>query len=195
MKLYISPTSPYARVASITVAEAGLAGVQFIDASPWDEAAKLEQITPAAKVPALVCDDDSVVVESTCICEYLIARAGREEMLPRELQQWRILGLSRAAMDCAVGVVMQGRFGDPESPLVERWIAALGRIATQLNALTEPAPQSGERLGLDAITTVTAFEYVSFRLAAIDWQQRAPALAQWVAELGRRDAVAASAPH
>jgi hypothetical protein len=43
----------------------------------------------------------------------------------------RTLAMGRAAMDCSFGAVIQQRFV-PRSPLIERWLAALPRIAKSL---------------------------------------------------------------
>ena len=72
MQLYISPGSPYARIARILVIEKGLsAKVEVISAKTRTTDSPYYQINPSGRVPYLVCDDGLGLEDSGLICSYL----------------------------------------------------------------------------------------------------------------------------
>jgi pimeloyl-ACP methyl ester carboxylesterase/glutathione S-transferase len=72
MKLYITPGSPYARMARIVVAEKGLEGrVETIVAKTRAADSPYYGINPSGRVPYLVTDDGTGLEESALICAYL----------------------------------------------------------------------------------------------------------------------------
>lgn len=196
MKLHLNDASPYARLVRVLLVETGLdAETQLVFVDPWQSPGELLAANPASKVPALTLDDGTRLAESSCIGDYLIMRSGRAALAPlshadagRRLQ---ILGLGRAAIDCSFGAVVQRRHA-PGSPLVERWLKALPRIATALDKLHAEATPAD--VDLADLTVAVAFEYVNFRLPEIQWRSEAPHLAVRVGALGRRPSLAATRP-
>lgn len=72
MKLYVTPGSPYARMARIVVAEKGLDGrVETIVAKTRAADSPYYGINPSGRVPYLVTDDGAGMEESALICAYL----------------------------------------------------------------------------------------------------------------------------
>ena len=72
MKLYITPGSPYARMARIVVLEKGLASrVEVIVAKTRVANSPYYQINPSGRVPYLVRDDGTGLEDSPLICFYL----------------------------------------------------------------------------------------------------------------------------
>lgn len=83
MKLYLNKASPYARLALATAHETALADrVETVWTEPWDDAPELLAVNPLAKVPALLTDDGIALIESGCICDYLVSLSGRDDLLP-----------------------------------------------------------------------------------------------------------------
>lgn len=200
MKLYLNKTSPYARLTLVTAHEAGLLNrLETIWVEPWNDAPELLAVNPLAKVPALQTDDNVALIESSAICDYLIALAGRDDLLPSRLEArtdtLRRLGLGRAAMDCAFGAVIQRRFNDgAETKLSQRWLRALPRAVAALDGL------SGTRLGipqpdLGDVAVAVALDYVDFRLPEIAWRGEAPTLAELVDTLRARPSMQATQPN
>ncbi len=197
MKLFLNHASPYARLARVLVIETKLDGqTELVYVDPWASSQDMLAANPASKVPALMLDDGSCLVDSTCIADYLMSRPGRAALSPLShpdaTVRLQILGLARAAVECALGAVVQERFA-ANSPLTERWLRALPRIAAALNTLY------GERQDADAcdladLTVGVAFEYLDFRLPEIRWQDNAPWLAERVAVLRRRASLQATRP-
>lgn len=197
MKLFLNQASPYARLARALLIETELDGVTelaFVD--PWAATDDLLTANPAAKIPALMLDDGTHLIESACIADYLIRRSGRTNLSPLAHldgeARLRALGLGRAAMDCAFGAVIQQRFA-PASPLTGRWLGAVPRLARALDALyAEGAVSAG--FDLSDLTVTVAFAYIDFRLADIAWREAAPHLAERVGAVGRRAALRATRP-
>ena len=68
MKLYYSPTSPYARKCLVLAIEKSLVNqVELVNLSPWDNLNNLLQVNPLCKVPALELDDGSALCDSPLI--------------------------------------------------------------------------------------------------------------------------------
>ncbi|MCB1503771.1 MAG: glutathione S-transferase [Hyphomicrobiaceae bacterium] len=205
MKLYLNTASPYARLCRVLVMETGLAaGTELINTDPWTQSDEFWRINPAGKIPALVLQDGTTLIESTCIADYLIATSRRTDLdvcsskiAARRLE---VLGLARAAMDCAFGTVIQHRF-NKDPALADRWLQALSRIIARLddlheselrisspdNRVLEPA-----RCDLADLTVAVALGYVDFRLPDVGWRENAPRLAEWIEILSERSSLAAT---
>ena len=198
MKLYFSDASPYARLIRVILLETGLdTETDYSVVDPWTSPDELLRVNPAGKVPALVLPDGSCLIESGCIADYLIVRSARPDLYPINGgpdTAWRteVLGLGRAAIDCAFGSVVQRRFA-PESPLVERWRAALPRIVGRLEVIHSDVPPQ-THIDLADLTVAVAFEYICFRLPEINWQTDAPRTAERVTRLGGRSSFQATRP-
>jgi glutathione S-transferase len=199
MKLYLNRTSPYARLTLVTVHETGLAEqVEKVWIEPWNDPPELLAVNPLARIPALVTDDGAALIESSCICDYLIARSQRDELLPAQPQArtntLQRLGLGRAVIDCAFSAVIQRRFNKgSDTELSQRWLHALPRAAGALDRL------STERNGMQQpdlgdLAVAVAFDYVNFRLPEIAWRDKAPALAKLVDAISARPSMIATRP-
>lgn len=198
MKLYLNTASPYARLIRVVLMEAGLDGeIEEIIVDPWAAGEELLAANPASKVPALRLEDGTTLIESACISDFLIARSGRTDLSPLShsdgATRLQILGLGRAAIDCAFGAVVQQRFA-PGSLLAARWVDALPRIAGALGSLYADRPRSG---GCDQadLTVAVAFDYVQFRLPEIAWRETAPALTEHLASVGERRSLRSTRPN
>ncbi len=196
MNLYLNQASPYARLIRVLLIETGLDNeTELIYVDPWESADELLFANPASKVPALTLKDGTRLVESTCISDFLIRHSGQNTLSPMSHldaeTRLQILGLGRAALDCSFGSVIQQRFV-PDSPLIERWLATLPRIAGALEELY--ARKISTDADLADLTVAVAFEYIDFRLPEIQWQSQTPHLADRVRSLGRRASLETTRP-
>ncbi len=185
MNLYLNQASPYARLIRILLIETGLdTETEMIFVDPWESPDELLIANPASKVPALTLKDGTQLVESACISDYLIQHSGQSALSPLPHldaeTRLQILGLGRAAIDCSFGSVIQQRYV-PDSPLTERWLATLPRIAGALEELYARGISTDADLA--NLTVAVAFEYIDFRLPKIQWQSQAPHLAERVSSL------------
>lgn len=197
MKLYCSPTSPYARKVRIVAAERGLAAmIEEITATPFENPV-VAAANPLSKIPTLVLDDGTAFYDSPVICEYLDSLGLRPRLIPdRGEARWatlRLQALADGVLDAAFSSVMETR--RPEAQRSEEWLtrwrAGIGRAVTA--AVTEPARTSRE-LNLGQITLACALGYLDFRHPDLDWRTATPELTPWFEAWTERPSFAATVP-
>jgi glutathione S-transferase len=111
LKLYITPGSPYARMARIVVLEKGLQHrVEVITAKTRVVGSPYYAINPSGRVPYLVTEDGTGLEESALICDYLDRLDGKPAFaLPADgnaLEARRLEALARSMLD---GLSVWGR--------------------------------------------------------------------------------------
>src|SRR5215813_889193 len=100
MKLYITPGSPYARMARIVVLEKKLESrVEIVFAKTRVAGSPYYAINPSGRVPYLVRDDGVGMEESALICSYLDELDGKPMFEPPSLEARRLEGLARSLVD------------------------------------------------------------------------------------------------
>ena len=106
MKLYITPGSPYARMARITVLEKGLQShVEVIVAQTRAANSPYYAINPSGRVPYLVRDDGVGLEESAIICAWLDQLQGEPMFdLPSGDAAWEVLRLEALARSLLDGL-------------------------------------------------------------------------------------------
>ena len=77
MKLYLSTTSPYSRLALIAAMRSGHTNLQLHYDLPWENPADLLAVNPYSQIPALHCDDGNILTETLIIMHYLDDRVLR----------------------------------------------------------------------------------------------------------------------
>jgi glutathione S-transferase len=99
MKLYITPGSPYARIARVIVLEKGLENrVEVVTARTRTLDSPYYRINPSGRVPYLVRDDGPGLEESAVICRFLDHLVGKPAFdLPAGDQAWEALRLGALA--------------------------------------------------------------------------------------------------
>ena len=197
MRLLLNTASPYARLVRVVLVETGLEAetdLHYVD--PWQSPDELLTRNPAAKVPVLELDDGTRIIESACVCDYLIEHSGKERLAPARAAdcavRLNVLGLGRAAIDCAFGVVLLGRYPGTDA-LATRWSNALPRIAASLDDALSRHSQK-ETVDLADLTLAVAFEYIDFRLPGIVWREANVRLNRQVAALSNRRSLSTTRP-
>ena len=111
MKLYITPGSPYARIARVVVLEKGLEGrVEIVVAQTRLADSPYYSINPSGRVPYLVRDDGIGLEESAVICAYLDHLDGNPAFdLPAGDQAWEARRLEALARSMLDGFAVWGR--------------------------------------------------------------------------------------
>lgn len=192
MKLYPNPPSPYARKVVVVVHEVGLAdSIDVLKFDPWGDPPALLDATPLCKVPALLTEDGSLIVESATICEYLMEQAGKP--LPAGKARFDILAraaLAHGMMDAAFISVIEKR-----RPKERQWGDWIDR---QYRALTRTLPTvavpPSERFDLGDVTLTCTLAYLDFRVGDLDWRNTHSALATWLDGVSDRPSMIASKP-
>lgn len=101
MKLYVTPNSPYARMARIVVLEKGLERrVEIIQARTRTANSPYYAVNPSGRVPYLVRDDGVGMEESMLICDYLDQIEGKPVLsIPAGWEARRLEALARSLVD------------------------------------------------------------------------------------------------
>lgn len=195
MKLYGNAASPFARKCRVIAHELGLK-LEEIRTLPMQEP-EFRRINPLGKIPALVLDDGSVLIDSPVICEYL-NHAGGGNFFPgmnifkQNNGRWKALGLAALGdgiADAAVAYVILGR----ENPVPE---AARKRqmdtVLAALDALERVNFAKDPTIG--EISIGCALGYVDFRLPDLDWKSSRSKLSAWYAKFCDYPSMKATVP-
>jgi glutathione S-transferase len=193
MKLYTNNASPFARKCRVIARELGLV-LEEIRTLPFQDES-FRRINPLAKIPALLLEDGSMLIDSPVICEYLNARGGGKffpEGVWRSGKKWKALGLAALGdgiADAAVAYVVAGRQDPvPEAVRARHLNAVLaGLDALERTKFADP-PTIGE------IACACAIGYVAFRLPDLDWRGSRPQLTLWYDRFCEYPAMKATEP-
>src|ERR1044071_2869112 len=101
MKLYVTYTSPYARLARMMVVEKKLEGrVEIIEAKTRTPDSPYYRINPSGRVPYLVDDDGVGMEDSQLICAYLDGLDGEPWLQsPTDVSYRRLEATARSMCD------------------------------------------------------------------------------------------------
>jgi glutathione S-transferase len=197
MKLYGNAASPFARKALVIAHELGLK-LEVIKTIPAGNE-EFRRINPLGKIPALVLDDGSVLIDSPVICEYLNHYGGGKffpgmSIWRSESGRWKALGLQALGdgiMDASVARMVESRLPAEKQneAAITRHMAA---VAAGLDALERvhfaEIPTIGE------ISAACALGYIDFRMPQLDWRASRPKLAGWYAKFSEYPSMKATVP-
>ena len=199
MKLFITTTSPYARMVRIVVLEKGLeARVEIIVAQTRTAGSPYYQVNPSGRVPYLVRDDGIGLEESTLICPYLDHLDGQPAFdLPQGDQAWearRLEALARSMLDgLAVWNREIARLSDEQSPTTIRHEAARADRMADLWEREIDHPLMSGALSMVQITLACALG-LEARIPDLHWRPDHPKLCAWFDRLAARPSFAATSP-
>jgi glutathione S-transferase len=197
MKLYVSPTSPFARKVRMAVLERGLAeAVEQVFVNPFDNPPELVAANPLGKVPVLVQPDGTALFDSTVICAFLDTLGTAPRLIPEPPLAWPVLtghALANGMLDAMFSIVIERRRPEAERSLhwQNLWQAAVLRAADVLEA--DASLLAGD-LSLAQITIGAALGYADFRLPDIGWRTKRPNLAGWFTAFAVRPSMVATVP-
>lgn len=202
MKLTYSPASPFARKVRISAIELGLIDrIEFVTTKVSPGTANEDYsrtINPLRKLPALILDDGSTIVDSYVIAEYLDELAGGGKLIPASgAQKWRIKtehsiiqGMLDAMLLCRYEKMLR-----PEQFRWQTWIDdqwdrtwhGLQRFEADPDVLTRP-------LDITQIGIVCVLGYADFRFPDCGWRKAFPKLAAFNEKMMQRESVRISVP-
>ena len=213
MQLLANTTSPYVRIARISMIEKGLI-VEPTIVDPWADDPRLREANPGTRVPTLITDDGVPLTESLLIVQWL------EHVRPAP--DWPSLlgpdvsgvagvlsraGIALGVIDAAVHTIIIRKVTAPvlfdDTPVGLRrrrtMVEGLGRLEAAAAQGQLMATGSGNSNGngtptLDAICTVVALDYLRFRFDGQPWLRAMPALDAMSASLGQRASFAQTLP-
>lgn len=146
---------------------------------------EFSRINPVVKAPTLVCDDGTVLMDSTLILQYAESLTHPRSLFPKEpaalAQALRTVGLALAACEKAVQIVYE-RGLRPAEKQHEPWVtrvtgqllAACDGLETRLNA--QALNVSRATLGQAEVSTAVAWQFIQQMLPAEVPAERYPLL-------------------
>jgi glutathione S-transferase len=166
MKLVGMLDSPYVRRVAISLRLLGLP-FEHASISVFRGFDAFQRINPVVKAPTLVCDDGTVLMDSTLLLQYAECLAGRS-LLPAEpaalAHELHLIGLALAGCEKTAQIVYERALRPAEKrhdPWVQRVTgqlrAAYGDIETALTA--RPLAVSPDGLGQGALTVAVAWTF------------------------------------
>lgn len=182
--------SPFVRRVAISLQLLGLR-FEHRPISIFRAVAEFQRINPLVKAPTLVCDDGTVLMDSTLILQYAEALARPRTLMPVELPELeralRIIGLALVACEKGAQIVYEHNLRPPEK-VHAPWI---DRITMQLSAAfagledamsTRPHPLDSSTLTQPYLTTAVAWHFIQRMLPGTIDAGRFPMLVALSAE-------------
>jgi len=202
MKLTFSPASPFARKVKIAAIELGLIDrIEFVPAAVTPTKKNEEYATavsPVRKLPALILDDGSVLVDSLTIVEYLDELAGGGKLMPASgLARWQrrsehsmLQGMLDAMLLCRYENLLR-----PENLRWQAWYDDQWDRAWTGFQMFEQRPETLSRpLDVTQIALTCALGYADFRFADCGWRNHFPKLKTFYETMMTRPSVRDTAP-
>ena len=199
MKLYVTFTSPYARLARILVIEKTLDDrVEVIAAKTRIADSPYYQINPSGRVPYLVDDVGVGMEDSQLICAYLDSLDGKPRFHdPRHKADWAYQRLEFAARNMCEGICVwireMARPADERSPTVlAHEVARAQRMADAFEGrMADPFMQGTSSMA--QLTLAVAFD-VARKRGFGDLTTSRPQLAAWMRSMSELPSMQKTAP-
>ncbi len=169
--------SPYVRRSAISLR---LLGIPFEHraVSVFRHFDEFQRVNPVVKAPSLVCDDGTVLMDSTLIIEYAEALAAPSDrsLMPastaERVHAWRIIGLALAACEKSISIVYERQLRPPEKqhePWVERVTGQLLAACSQLEGEFERRPPAASAAAIrqDGVTSAVAWGFMQMMVPEI----------------------------
>ena len=203
MKLTFSPSSPYARKVRIAAIELGLIGKIEL-CRPRCSPAKLNEeysrdISPLRKLPALILDNGTTIVDSYVIVEYLDELAGGGKLIPASGEaKWRVktehaITAGHAGSDAALPLRdVPAPGGEALADLGRRPVGSrlAGLCAVRTAGRTRCRGRSTSRRS----ALVCVLGYADFRFADCGWRKTYPKLAAFHETMMKRPSIKDTVP-
>lgn len=193
--------SPYVRRVAITLR---LLKIDFEHRkiSVFRHMDEFRQINPVIKVPTLVCDDGTVLMDSTLIIDHVETEAGRSLMPadPKErLRASRMLGLALAACEKTVQIYYERTLRPAEKQhqpwmdrVREQMLAAYSLLEREMADFDTAVNEA--RMTQAGVTAAVAWKFTQLKLPDVLAAQDAPALAAYSQKAETLAAFRATAP-
>jgi glutathione S-transferase len=191
MKLIGMLDSPYVRRVAVSLQLLGLK-FEHASVSVFRGFEQFQKINPVVKAPTLVCDDGTVLMDSTLMLEYAQALAHPRTLMPASTPQLqhdlRIIGLALAGCEKAVQIIYE-RGLRPAEKVHQPWI---DRVTGQLHAAFGALEQELARAQLAAtretirqagVTTGVVWDFVQRTQAQLLPAANYPRLAAFSAQV------------
>jgi glutathione S-transferase len=201
MKLIGSLASPYVRKVRVVLAEKKL-DCQFELENVWAPDTIISTLNPLGKVPSLVMEDGTVMIDSRVMVEYLDTLTPVCKLLPpngrdrADVKCWE--ALADGMLDAAI-IVRLERTQRPIELQSEDWIARQMRkvhlgLASLSEKLGEQAYCAGKNYSLADVAVGCTLGWLSFRFPEITWRDDYANLAKLFDKLSERQSFKDTVP-
>lgn len=202
MKMTFSAASPFARKVRIAAIELGL--IERIELVPVSmtptklDAHYSATVNPLRKLPALILDDGSTIVDSLTIVDYLDDLAGGGKLIPasgparwqRRTEHSIIQGMLDAMLLCRYEKMLR-----PEALRWQAWYDDQWDRAWHGFTMFENRPETFTRpLDIVQIGIVCALGYADFRFAGCGWRDHFPRLKAFHEAMSTRPSIRDTVP-
>ena len=211
MQLLANTTSPYVRIARVSMIEKGF-DIEPTLVDPWADDARLRAANAATRVPTLLLDDGTPLAESLLIVQWLeIARpapdwpslTGRDAATAAGVLSRA--GIALGAIDASVHTIITRKVTAPvlfdETPVGLRrrrtMVEGLQRLEALVAVLGGTSAGASAGSGaptLDALCAVVLFDYQQLRYADQPWLPKTPGLQALAQALRQRHSFASTIP-
>ncbi|SFM31363.1 glutathione S-transferase family protein [Rugamonas rubra] len=193
MKLIGSLASPYVRKVRVVLAEKKL-DCQFELENVWAADTSIQTVNPLGKVPCLIMEDGSSMIDSRVMVEYLDTLTPVCKLLPpngrdrADVKCWE--ALADGVLDAAILVRLE-RTQRPAELQSEAWVERqMGKVALGLSSMAQRLGESpfcaGNHYTLADVAVGCALGWLSFRFPEILWRDDHPNLAKLFDKLSER---------
>ena len=193
MKLIGSLASPYVRKVRVVLAEKKL-DYQFELENVWASETTIQKLNPLGKVPSLIMEDGTVMIDSRVMVEYLDTLTPVCKLLPpngrerADIKCWE--ALADGVLDAGVLVRLERTLRPPEQQS-EDWITRQLRkvelgLASMADKLGDQPYCAGIHYSLADVAVGCALGWLTFRFPEIDWRDTHPNLARLHDKLAER---------
>jgi len=200
MRLYYSPTSPYARKVRALAIETRLdKKIDLVNVvlTPVAPNSDVDKHNPIGKVPALSVKGMDLF-DSPVICEYLDNQHKGRKLFPRKGRE-RWMALRQQAMgDGLLDAALLARYEGALRPEEKRWpewsqgqMKKMNGVLTQLEAETKSLKG---KLTIGTLSVACALGYLDLRFADMGWRDKYPKLGKWFAAVSKLPSLKATAP-
>ncbi|MRW86937.1 glutathione S-transferase [Pseudoduganella sp. FT26W] len=201
MKLIGSLASPYVRKVRVVLAEKKL-DYQFELENVWAEDTIISQWNPLGKVPSLIMEDGTVMIDSRVMVEYLDTLTPVCKLLPpngrdrADVKCWE--ALADGMVDAAVSVRLERTMRPPEQQS-EEWMARqMRKVHLSMKSLSEKLGEqaycAGIHYSLADVAVGCALGWLAFRFPEITWRDDYANLARLYDKLSERPSFKDTAP-
>ncbi len=200
MKLYVTLTSPYARLARAVIIEKGLQDrVEVVPIQTRTPDSPLYAINPSGRVPTLVTDDGTMLEDSGLICAYLDHLDGAPLFeIERNAAGWTAMRLEARVRSMLDGIAVWGRelYRPPSerSPgIIAHETARAQRMAQALDDDVAAGLFDGA-LSIAQLLLACALHTREDRLPDFHWRQGNNHLSAWVDQFSQRPSIQETTP-
>lgn len=203
MQLLANTTSPFVRIARITMLEKGLE-VEPTLVDPWADDPRLRAANSATRVPTLLLDDGTALTECLLIVQWLeLARPAPDwpSVIGGGAEAAGVVsraGIAIGAIEASVITIITRKVTAPalfdETPVGLRRRRTMVEGMARLEAQADAIATQGEPM-LDAIAAVTLYDYQQLRFGDQAWLPSTPRLRELSAAWNARPSFARTRPH